>query len=185
MLRYLSKEDFRVLTAVEMGQKNHEMVPTQLVSAISGLRHGGSYKVLRTLLRHKLIHHENKKYDGYRLTTLGYDYLALRALCARGTISGVGRQIGVGKESDVYEVRERADSARMRTAAPRLTPRPLPLYPLSSAPGGGRGREPQRLQVPPPGPHQLQGRQVEEGLSQAPAELLVALPFAAGRQEGI
>ncbi|QDZ18789.1 serine/threonine-protein kinase Rio2 [Chloropicon primus] len=104
MLRYLSKEDFRVLTAVEMGQKNHEMVPTQLVSAISGLRHGGSYKVLRTLLRHKLIHHENKKYDGYRLTTLGYDYLALRALCARGVISGVGRQIGVGKESDVYEV---------------------------------------------------------------------------------
>lgn len=104
MLRYLSKEDFRVLTAVEMGQKNHEMVPTQLVSSISGLRHGGSYKVLKTLLRHKLLHHENKKYDGYRLTTLGYDYLALRALCARGVITGVGRQIGVGKESDVYEV---------------------------------------------------------------------------------
>ena len=104
MLRYLSKEDFRVLTAVEMGQKNHELVPAQLVSAISRLRHGGSYKVLRTLLRHKLIHHENKKYDRYRLTTLGYDYLALRALCARGVIAGVGRQIGVGKESDVYEV---------------------------------------------------------------------------------
>ena len=26
MLRYLSKEDFRVLTAVEMGMKNHEIV---------------------------------------------------------------------------------------------------------------------------------------------------------------
>ena len=26
MLRYLSKEDFRVLTAVEMGMKNHELV---------------------------------------------------------------------------------------------------------------------------------------------------------------
>jgi RIO kinase 2 len=104
MLRYLSKEDFRVLTAVEMGQKNHEIVPVQLVSSISGLRHGGSFKVLRTLLRHKLLHHENLKYDGYRLTTLGYDYLALRALCARGVITGVGRQIGVGKESDVYEV---------------------------------------------------------------------------------
>ena len=41
MLRYLSKEDFRVLTAVEMGQKNHEIVPVQLVSSIFGLRHGG------------------------------------------------------------------------------------------------------------------------------------------------
>ena len=29
MLRYLSKEDFRVLTAVEMGMKNHELVRGQ------------------------------------------------------------------------------------------------------------------------------------------------------------
>ena len=32
VLRYLSKDDWRVLTAVEMGQKNHEIVPTPLVS---------------------------------------------------------------------------------------------------------------------------------------------------------
>jgi RIO-like serine/threonine protein kinase len=37
--------------------------------------------------------------DGYRLTYMGYDYLALKALCARGAIAGVGSQIGVGKES--------------------------------------------------------------------------------------
>ena len=30
--------------------------------------------------------------------------MAIRALTARGSIAGVGRQIGVGKESDVYEV---------------------------------------------------------------------------------
>jgi RIO kinase 2 len=38
------------------------------------------------------------------LTTLGYDFLAIRALTARGSIASVGRQIGVGKESDVFEV---------------------------------------------------------------------------------
>ncbi len=27
LLRYMTKEDFRVLTAVEMGMKNHEIVP--------------------------------------------------------------------------------------------------------------------------------------------------------------
>ena len=104
MLRYLTREDFRVLTAVEMGQRNHELVPAPLIASISRLRHGGSFKVLRTLLRHKLLHHDSSRYDGYRLTTLGYDFLALRALSSRGTVSGVGRQIGVGKESDVYEV---------------------------------------------------------------------------------
>lgn len=35
---------------------------------------------------------------------MGYDFLALKALVARGHISGVGRQIGVGKESDIFEV---------------------------------------------------------------------------------
>ena len=32
ILRYLSKEDFRVLTAIEMGMRNHEIVPVELVS---------------------------------------------------------------------------------------------------------------------------------------------------------
>ena len=33
---------------------------------------------------------------------VGYDYLALRVLVARGLIAGVGSQIGVGKESDIF-----------------------------------------------------------------------------------
>uniref|UniRef100_A0A1I7VZT8 non-specific serine/threonine protein kinase n=1 Tax=Loa loa TaxID=7209 RepID=A0A1I7VZT8_LOALO len=40
--------------------------------------------------------------DGYRLTTLGYDVLALKALSAREVVGAVGNQIGVGKESDVF-----------------------------------------------------------------------------------
>ena len=32
ILRYLTKEDFRVLTAIEMGMRNHEIVPVELVS---------------------------------------------------------------------------------------------------------------------------------------------------------
>jgi RIO kinase 2 len=103
MLRYLSRDEFRVLTAVEMGQKNHEIVPLQLVDTISGLKHGGCSRALATLLRHKLVHHDGQRYDGYRLTYQGYDYLALRALAQRGSLVSVGRQVGVGKEADVFE----------------------------------------------------------------------------------
>eukprot|EP00158_Paraphelidium_tribonemae_P003808 Partr_v1_DN26390_c0_g1_i1_m43104 putative serine threonine-protein kinase len=39
--------------------------------------------------------------DGYRLTYGGYDFLALKAFANRGTVTSVGHQIGVGKESDV------------------------------------------------------------------------------------
>jgi RIO kinase 2 len=107
-MRYLTKDDFRVLTAVEMGMKNHELVPVDVITAIAKLRHGGSHKILSTLLRYKLIAHEAQRYDGYRLSYLGYDILALRALLARGKIVSVGSQIGVGKESDIFEAQDDA-----------------------------------------------------------------------------
>eukprot|EP00899_Mesostigma_viride_P000124 jgi/Mesvir1/10111/Mv06980-RA.1 len=104
VLRYMTKEEFRVLTAVEMGMKNHEIVPVELIDRIAGLKRGGAFKNMRVLLKHKLLHHDQQKYDGYRLTPMGYDYLALKTFLARGVISGLGRVIGIGKESDVHEV---------------------------------------------------------------------------------
>ena len=70
-MRYLSKDDYRVLQAVETGMRNHELVPVDLIGSIAKLRHGGSHKILSTLLRHKLIAHEAQKYNGYRLSYLG------------------------------------------------------------------------------------------------------------------
>lgn len=102
-MRYLTKDDYRVLTAVEMGMRNHEIVPVQLITSIAKLRHGGSYRILSTLLRHKLVAHSNTQYDGYRLSYMGFDILALRTLLARKVIVSVGRQIGIGKESDIFE----------------------------------------------------------------------------------
>ena len=103
LLRYLSQEDFKVLTSVEMGMRNHELVPGQLVNSIATLRFGGCGKILVDLTKHKLLAYERgKRYDGYRLTYAGYDYLALNALTHREIVGGVGNQIGVGKESDVF-----------------------------------------------------------------------------------
>ena len=101
-LRYLTRDDFRVLTAVEIGMKNHELVPVPLLIQIAGLRLGGVNKILSTLLRHKLLHHDRQSFDGYRLTYMGYDFLALRTMLARDALEGIGTKIGVGKESDIY-----------------------------------------------------------------------------------
>ncbi|KAL1535220.1 non-specific serine/threonine protein kinase [Salvia divinorum] len=84
-LRYLTKDDFRVLTAVEMGMRNHEIVPAELIARIASLNILGVD-------------------DGFRLTYLGYDFLAIKTLVNRGVFASVGRQIGVGKESDIFEV---------------------------------------------------------------------------------
>ncbi|KAG7099283.1 hypothetical protein E1B28_001142 [Marasmius oreades] len=104
-LRYITSDEFRVLTAVEMGSKNHEVVPTILIAQISGLRNGGVNKLIGSLAKRNLVSRvQNAKYDGYRLTYGGYDYLAMRAMSKRDTMNSVGNQIGVGKESDIYIV---------------------------------------------------------------------------------
>ncbi|CAG8525948.1 12208_t:CDS:2 [Acaulospora colombiana] len=88
-----------------MGSKNHEVVPTPLIAQIAGLRHGGSHKLLGELARKDLVARvKNTKYDGYRLTYGGYDYLALKTFVKRNTLYCVGNQIGIGKESDIYIV---------------------------------------------------------------------------------
>ncbi|XP_076646291.1 RIO kinase 2 [Halictus rubicundus] len=105
MLRYLTRDDFRVLTAIEMGMKNHELVPASLAAQIANLRYGGVHKLMKELCRHRLLSYERgKHYDGYRLTNAGYDYLALKVLAQRGVVASFGNQIGVGKESNIYIV---------------------------------------------------------------------------------
>lgn len=121
-LRYLSDDDFRILTAVELGMRNHELVPVPLISTISGLRHGGYMRALKQIHKHKLVHKESTRYVGYRLTTLGYDYLALRALVRREVIESVGKPLGVGKEADVFTVMA---SERLIDECPELADEPF------------------------------------------------------------
>ena len=69
-----------------MGMKNHEFVPVRLIHIIANLKTGDTYKIIRNLLKFKFICHVSKRYDGYKLNYLGYDYLALQAFMKRGAI---------------------------------------------------------------------------------------------------
>ncbi|KAI9045217.1 protein kinase RIO2 [Aspergillus affinis] len=114
-IRYLTTEDFRVLSAVETGSRNHEVVPTPLIAQISGLRGGsGVNRAISTLAKTNLIAKvKNAKYDGYRLTYGGLDYLALNAHQKNKCIYSVGNQIGVGKESDIVVVANHQGTQRI------------------------------------------------------------------------
>ncbi|KAL2141889.1 hypothetical protein VTI28DRAFT_1822 [Corynascus sepedonium] len=106
-MRHLTAEDWRVLTAVEMGSKNHEIVPTPLIEKIARLKGGASgvHKSISALAKVGLIARmKEAKYDGYRLSYGGLDYLALHTHAARKHVYSVGSRIGVGKESDIMIV---------------------------------------------------------------------------------
>ena len=101
-LKYLNKDDFRVLTAIEMGMRNHEIVTVDLIQSISKIRNTSVRRILANLLKHKLIKHTKIQYEGYSLNFLGYDFLAIHSLIKQGILVQIGTKIGVGKESDVY-----------------------------------------------------------------------------------
>nr|XP_019007795.1 Atypical/RIO/RIO2 protein kinase [Kwoniella pini CBS 10737]OCF46576.1 Atypical/RIO/RIO2 protein kinase [Kwoniella pini CBS 10737] len=115
-LRYISADEFRVLSAVEIGSKNHEVVPTSLIAELSGIRGGNVNKTLGELAKRNLVGREqNIKYDGYRLTYGGLDYLALRTFSRRKlpSIHSVGTRVGVGKESDIMIVADESGEKRI------------------------------------------------------------------------
>lgn len=47
--------DAASLLQVEMGSKNHEVVPSPLIAQISGLRNGGVNKILGILAKRNLV----------------------------------------------------------------------------------------------------------------------------------
>ena len=101
----LEDEDFYLLSGLEQGMRFSEYVAREKLPEFARLTDEEVEYRLDRCERRDLIERKTIQYVGYRLTFEGYDALALRAFAERETIDGVGAPLGVGKESDVYEVR--------------------------------------------------------------------------------
>ncbi len=94
---------FEFLDAVFRYSLNFERVPVKLLSNVLKTKEERIVKVSRELHGLGLVEYFGQPFPSVRLQTLGADVLALHKLAMRGLVKGLGRQIGVGKESDVYE----------------------------------------------------------------------------------
>jgi len=104
MMVDLEQEDFNLLSGVEQGMRFSEWVQRGKLPDFSGLTaENVTYRLDRVLDR-GLIERKTIQYEGYKLTPEGYDALALHTFAERDTVQGFGSSLGVGKESDVYEV---------------------------------------------------------------------------------
>ena len=105
LLADLEPEDFYLLSGVEQGMRFGEWVDRDTLPKYTRLTAENVDYRLDRCLEWGLIERKTIQYEGYKLKFEGYDALALHAFAERGTIEEFGAPLGVGKESDVYEVR--------------------------------------------------------------------------------
>ena len=100
----LEGEDFYLLSGVEQGMRFSEWVNREKLPEYAGLTaEEVDYRQERCATRGQ-VERKTLPSEGYKLSAEGYDALALRTFAERETIRGVGAPLGVGKESDVFEV---------------------------------------------------------------------------------
>ncbi|XP_003374066.1 serine/threonine-protein kinase RIO2 [Trichinella spiralis] len=126
-VRYIESDDLRLLLGTELGMRKHEYVPQFLIVYFAKLKHGNMENKLYSLAKRGLIVFGKTKscnfqiiYQmpllkifvldiGFRLSSLGYDCLALHALFKGEILTAIGNQIGTGKESDVMVAKDKSD----------------------------------------------------------------------------
>jgi len=101
----LEPEDFYLLSGLEQGMRFSEWVAREKIPEFARLTAEDVDYRLDRCERRGLVEQKTIQYEGFRLTFEGYDALALHSFAERGSVEGVGAPLGVGKESDVYEVR--------------------------------------------------------------------------------
>lgn len=106
----LSGEDILLLRAIESGMKDHEWVPSSLISQLSGLPAKKVDFLSGRLFERKLIERESLHYMGYRIDFPAYDLLSLHHFVEHNSLMAIGERIGVGKESVVYAAQGQNDA---------------------------------------------------------------------------
>lgn len=103
LFKELDSKDLRILMGIEIGMKHFEWVPVEDIMKYTRLPYSTLEYKIRSLIRNNMVIRTNNPYEGYQIYFDGYDALALNTLVKRGTISAIGDEIGVGKESVVHE----------------------------------------------------------------------------------
>ncbi len=100
---HTTNKEFRVLIAIENKMKFYEWVPVEEIASFTNFELKEVNYLLSSLAKNKLVHRNIKTYEGYRIYFEAYDLLALNSFVKRGSVNALGDEIGVGKESVVYE----------------------------------------------------------------------------------
>lgn len=101
VVKMLQPEEIRVLRAMEALLKDHESLMLEQIRRRSGMHMDRVKFSVGKLNQMELVIRAGQ---GFLLVSAGLDVIALKMLADKNVIVGMGKSIGVGKESDVFEV---------------------------------------------------------------------------------
>ena len=100
VVKGLEPEEFKVLQALEASLKDHESLTIEHISKKARLHIDKARFSVGKLNKMELVISTSR---GVSLVSAGLDALALKILADKDIVVGMGKSIGVGKESDVFE----------------------------------------------------------------------------------
>jgi RIO kinase 2 len=101
-IKELEEEDFIILKELAKKMIYFESIPLETIIRYSKLHEDEVNYRIKRLQSYKLIWKPGG-IKRYVLNTLGLDVLAIKKLLDKNILYAIGKKIGVGKESDVYE----------------------------------------------------------------------------------
>ncbi|AGK61524.1 RIO-like serine/threonine protein kinase fused to N-terminal HTH domain protein [Archaeoglobus sulfaticallidus PM70-1] len=102
LYKSLRKIDWRVIEIIFKKMWDYKYVPSDLILKLSGIKESELNKILRRLSDDGLLDNRSQPYFGSSLTFLGMSLYSLRKLVTRNKLDMLGKKMGEGKESVVY-----------------------------------------------------------------------------------
>lgn len=99
----LSNEEYLVLKVAERLTTKFNRIAVDKICEETGFSEKYVLNIIKKLSKIGSITYFEKPYPSIILLTGGIDLLALKKLSDKNIITAIGRQIGIGKESDIYD----------------------------------------------------------------------------------
>ncbi len=98
----MGKHSWKILESIFRNMWDYEYVPLQTIASQARLGEDKTRNILRYLSDLRIVQNKTTEYEGSAFTFLGLSLYSLHRLVRRGFISALGKIMGEGKESAVF-----------------------------------------------------------------------------------
>ncbi len=98
----LGKNSWKILDAIFKNLWNYKYVPLNVISSFARINEEKTRRILKALGDDGIVINKQTEYEGATLTFLGLSLYSLHLLVESGQVKAIGKKMGEGKESLVY-----------------------------------------------------------------------------------